>query len=342
MNVERILYLGTRSGTCLDRARALERMGYLITHLDLREMLPATSWVDRITWKLGGHFFSPLLYRRLGATLAGQEFDLCLVDCGEWVTTDLVGLLRQHARKVVNYNIDDPTGARDGRRFTAYRKAIRSYDLAVVMRQDNADELRALGMNRTLRVFMCSDEVSHAPRSVAHSHLAQWRTDVLFLGTWMPERGPFLLALIKAGLSVGIRGANWHKAPQWEALQPHWLGPSIGGDDYARAIQCARINIGLLSKGNRDQHTTRSMEIPALGGLFCAERTPEHQALYREGTEAVFWSTVDECIAACRQLLTNEPLCMQIRAAGQAAHLASPHRNQRMLARVIDAAAQAS
>ncbi|MGC4062603.1 MAG: glycosyltransferase [Aquabacterium sp.] len=338
MKVERILYLGTRSGTCLDRARALTRMGYAVTHLDPRAMLPTTSWVDRFTWKLGGQLFAPVLHRRLQAALAGQHFDVCLVDCGEWVSAPTVHLLRQHASKVINYNIDDPTGPRDGLRFTAYRRAISSYDLAVVMRQSNVDELHALGMRKVLRVFMCSDEVSHAPRPISADDHRTWGSDILFLGTWMPERGPFLLELIKVGLPVSIRGPNWYKAPEWDKLKPYWLGPGIGGDDYARAIQCAKINIGLLSKGNRDLHTTRSMEIPALGGLFCAERTAEHLALYQEGQDAAFWSDARECIAVCTRLLANEPLRRQMMANGQARHLASLHRNERMLSRVMDAA----
>ena len=312
-------------------------MGLQVTHVDMRELLPASNWVDRITWKLGGQYFSPLLNRQLTRVLGTQQFDLCLVDCGEWVTRSTLHILRQHARKVVNYNIDDPTGPRDGRRFTAYRQAIREYDLAVVMRQANVDELKSLGMAKALRVFMCADEVSHAPRTITKQDQEQWSSDILFLGTWMPERGPFLLELINAGLPVSIRGSNWQKAPEWAQLQPHWRGPAVGGDDYAKAIQCARINLGLLSKGNRDQHTTRSMEIPALAGLLCAERTDEHQALYQEGQEAAFWSSAQECIQLCRDLLANEQKRLAIQVQGQQRHLSSPHRNERMLRRVLEA-----
>lgn len=342
MSIERILYVGVQSGTCLDRARALQRMGHKVEHIDLRRMLPATVWVDRLTWRVGGHGFAPWLAPRLRARLSGQRYDLCLVDCGEWVSAAVLRVLREHAGKVVNYNIDDPTGPRDGARFKAYRAAIAHYDLAVVMRQENVQELKALGMHRALRVFMCSDEVTHASRALNEADRQQWQSDILFLGTWMPERGPFLLSLIQAGLPLTIRGPNWQKAPEWPLLKPYWKGAAIGGDDYARAIQCARISIGLLSKGNRDLHTTRSMEIPALGGLLCAERTSEHQHLYREGAEAVFWSDAQECVAVCRALLQNEAQRDQIRMAGQARHLASPHRNERMLARVMDAVTQAA
>src|SRR5205814_1486 len=118
----------------------------------------------------------------------------------------------------------------------------------------------------------------------------RWQSEVLFVGTWMPERGPFLADLVKLGVPLAIYGTRWEKAREWKSLKSFWRGGWIEGDDYARAIQCSRLCLGLLSKGNRDLHTTRSLEIPALGGVLCAERTDEHLALFREGLEAVYWS----------------------------------------------------
>lgn len=331
----RILYFGPTSGTCRDRALAYERLGHTVTHINPKSLLPQTPWVERITWKLGGQWFGGLLGRALSRELAGLQFDLCHVDGGEWFTESTLNVLRWHARLLVNYNIDDPTGPRDGRRYTAYRHAISLYDLAVVMRAPNVDELARLGMRRVLRVFMCSDEQSHRPRLMSPDDQTRWGCDVLFLGTWMPERGPFLLHLIQAGIPLTIRGDHWEKAPEWSQLKAHWKGGSLADDDYAKAIQGAKVNLGLLSKGNRDQHTTRSMEIPALGGLLCAERTDEHLSLYAEGNEALFWSTPEECVQQCQIALKDPELARLIAERGHAAHVNSEHTNERMLARIL-------
>jgi spore maturation protein CgeB len=334
----RILYFGPLSGTCLDRAHAFRRMGHEVTHLDVRNMLPKTPWVDRVVWRLGGHWLQWLVTPRLKAALRGQHFDLCHVDNGEWFDASHVQLLKQHADKVVNYNIDDPTGPRDGPRFAAYRRAVPEYDLLAVVREDNLPELQALGARHTLRVWRSADEVSHAPRTLSPADHKRWGSEVLFLGTWMPERGPFLLKLVQLGVPLSIRGPNWQKAPEWPRLQAHWRGGSIGGDDYARAIQCAKVNLGLLSKGNRDLHTTRSLEIPALGAVFCAERTPEHQATYTEGEEAVFWADAEECARQCRWLLADEPRRLAMAERGHQRFLSNRHGNQDILQQMLDAA----
>jgi spore maturation protein CgeB len=135
-----ILYLGPISGTCLDRANALRRLCHQVEHVDLRLLLPKTKWVDRITWRLGGNLLAPLLMRGLANKLNGKRFDLCYVDGGEWVTPQVITLIRRYAEKVINYNIDDPLGSRDGGRFRAYRQALPDYDLNVVVRQENVAE----------------------------------------------------------------------------------------------------------------------------------------------------------------------------------------------------------
>ena len=312
-----ILYLGPISGTCLDRANALCRLGHQVTHLDLRTLLPKTSWIDKVTWHLGGNFLAPLLIPNLRKALKDQQYDLCWVDGGEWVTPKVIKLLRQNAPKIVSYSIDDPLGPRDGARNQAYRQSISCYDLCVVMREKNVDEAKTLSAKNVMRVFMTADEITHAPRVLSDEDYKEWSSDVLFVGTWMPERGSFLLELIKLDVPLTIRGSNWHKAPEWPELKDYWRGGSITGDEYAKVIQSAKVNLGLLSKGNRDLHTTRSSEIPALGGLLCAERTTEHAMMYKEGKEALFWNDAEECAAACKLALADEPRRQSIAKAGQ-------------------------
>lgn len=333
----RILYLGTQSGTCLDRANAYRRLGHQVVHIDPRQLLPETVWTDRVTWRLGGHLLAPWLKPRLARVLADlPRFDVCHVDCGEWVTPDVVKLLRNSSDTVISYCIDDPTGPRDGLRFKAYRQSASAYDLLVVMRQANVQEVKALGARRILRVFMSADEVSHAPRPINAHDQSSWASDVLFLGSWMPERGPFLKGLIERGVPLSIRGAHWQKAPEWPLLQPFWLGGAISGDDYARAIQCAKVNLGLLSKGNRDLHTTRTMEVPAVGGVLCAERTSEHESLYASDQEAAFWSSVDECARQCHALLAHDAHRRAMALAGQKRLQRNGNMNERVLQRILD------
>lgn len=331
----RVLYIGADSGTCRDRANAMRRLGHVLTHVSLRSWLPKSVWTDRLTVRIGGHLFAPYLAKRLQKHLHGQKFDLAYVDNGEYVSPMVVKALRQFAPRVVNYNIDDPTGARDKQRFSAYRRAIPYYDLLAVVREENVPECLERGARRVIRVWRSADEINHAPRTITPEIQDKWGSEVLFLGTWMTGRGSFLLDLIKAGVPVTICGSSWEKAPEWPQLKPYWRCDELKGDDYAYAIQCAKVCIGLLSKGNRDLHTTRTLEIPSLGGMFCAERTPEHLACYADGQEAVFWDDAQECARHCKTLLQDDALRQRIAHAGRARFLANHHGNEDIMAYVL-------
>ena len=178
---------------------------------------------------------------------------------------------------VVNYNVDDPFGRRDGRRWRLYLRSVPCYDLVVVVREVNVAEAYARGARGVLRLYRSADEEAHAPRPLTAVDRAKWTDGVIFVGTWMPERGPLLASLLEAGVPLSIHGDGWRKAAEWPVLQPSWRGPALYGEDYVKAIRHARVCLGLLSKGNRDLHTQRSMEIPFAGGLLCAERTSEHR-----------------------------------------------------------------
>jgi hypothetical protein len=334
----KVLYLGAETGTCLDRAAALRRLGHEVMHVDPRGTLPRTVWVDRAIWRLGGHWFSPRVRAGLRSKLRRVRFDLCHVDGGELITPAVIDELRCHAPVIVNYNIDDPFGGRDGVRWAAYLRSVRHYDLCVVVRPENIVEARELGASEVLFVHMSADEVTHAPRALTAGERRLWRSEVLFVGSWFPERGPFLAELVRLGVPLTIRGPHWHRAPEWPALRAHWRGGYITGDDYAKAIQGAAINIGLLSLGNRDQHTTRSSEIPALGGLLCAKRTPEHLRMFREGIEAVFWDDAAECAAACHRLLADAALRRAMAVAGQTRVRSGGYLNEDIMRTIVEAA----
>jgi len=329
------LYIGQRDGTSLDRANALRRLGHRVEHINLRELLPPTLWIDRVIWKLGGHFLSPWVVKALRPRLKNDQYDLCYVDGGECVTPGVIGLLRTHAQSVVNYNIDDPLGKRDVARFAAYRQSVPFYDLCVVVRPENVAEAKLLGAKDVMLVRRSSDEITHAPRVVTEADASRWQSDVLFLGTWFPERGPFLLELIQRGVPLTIRGANWQKAPEWPDLKSHYRGGQLHGDEYALALQCAKVSLGLLSKGNRDLHTTRSVEIPAVGGLLCAERTADHLEMYVEGREALFWDSSEECAAVCLAILGDDSGRKRIAEAGHARSIKNGNHNENVMRRIV-------
>lgn len=324
------------------------RLGHKVVNVDPHALLPAVPGVGEWRRHAGGLGLAEIVRRRVMRSLdqtglGPARFDLAWVDHGDLVSARLVDDLKARAGRVVCYNIDDPFGGRDKRMWREFLKALPRYDLLVVVREVNIQEGYRHGAKEVLRVFMSADEVAHRPWQLTAGEREEWKSEVVFVGTAFPERGPFLAELVRLGVPLAIYGNRYPRLPEWPLLQRHWRPANAETvEGYASAIGAARVCLGLLSKGNRDQHTTRSMEIPSLGGVLCAERTPEHLALYEEDREAVFWNSPEECAAKCFALLADESWRQAVAIAGRRRFLANPWRNMAVIQSVLEAALRQS
>jgi spore maturation protein CgeB len=309
----------------------------LVSPEDFVPNLPLMSRWQRYAGSIG---LASMVRKRLLQHLSSSaRFDLVWVDSGGLVSRELVESLKRFGKPVLNYNVDDPYGDRDVNSWLQYRRAVSAYDVVVVVRKENIEEARALGARKVLLVYRSADEVAHAPIQLSEEERAKWATEVLFVGTGFPERGAFFAEVVRHGVPLSIYGSRWQKLREWNAIRPYWKGPNLLEKyTYAAAITSAKVCLGLLSKQNRDLHTTRSLEIPSLGGVFCAERTPEHLALYEENKEAVFWSSPEECAVKCKALLADDAWRRSVAENGHRRYLENGWTNEKVAEKILRAA----
>ncbi len=338
----KILYMGPEAGTAIQRVGAFQRLGHDVTLVDgkapIQNPTLASFLLSRWALRTGALGLGGVFRRHIRAQVKGQSFDFVFVDHGEYYGPAIIREFKKIARVVVNFNQDNPYVPRDGLKWRQFLKALPYYDLAVTPRASSVAPARRAGARRVIAVNFAADEAVHRPIELTDEDRARYAAKVVFVGTWMPERGPFLLRLVERGVPLRIYGDRWMKAPEYERLKPYIASGNLVGDDYVKAIRGAAIAIGLLSKGNQDLHTTRSLEIPAIGTLFCAERTSDHLAMYKDGEEAVFFDTADECADLCLTLLAQPDRISKIAAAGARRVRQNGDFNESLLKRIIDAA----
>lgn len=202
----RIAYIGAANGTSLHRAKALIRLGHEIAHIDPRSWLPESKWTSRWLHHAGGLGVGIFVQGRLLRMVQQAQPQLVWVDQGEYLGPRIIRSLRHLRVPVMNYAVDNPYGGRDGRRFRQYLRAVSEYDLLVVVREENVQEAKNLGARNVMRVYFSADEVAHAKRNLTSEEKNAFASEVAFIGTWMPGRGPFLLELFSWSLlSVGSR-----------------------------------------------------------------------------------------------------------------------------------------
>lgn len=321
----KIAYLGDDNtfSTSFHRSEALKRLGHEVAvHNPSKAIFPEShnqKVLYFLHYRTGYRFVQMHVLKWLKSLQLEQEgIQLIWVNSGELFGETCLQYLRVFDLPVVLYNNDDPTGKRDGNRFLMVRRALPYYDLCAIRAEKPLEEFYGLGCKKVQQILMSYDEEFHKPFEKTEEIPDRFLSEVVFIGTWIKKerRDEFFVKLIDAGLPLAVWGKRWQKSPLWNRIKPYYKGDALGGKDYVAAIQGAKICLGLLSKGNRDLHTRRSVEIPYAGGLLCAERTSFHKQMYHEDKEAVFWDNADECIKLCKNLLQDNEKREKIRLEG--------------------------
>ena len=195
--------------------------------------------------------------------------------------------------------------------------SIDMYDLYFTTKSYNVQELQRLGCRRSIFVPNGYDPDSFAPTLPNEDERSALGGDVGFIGTYEDYRANMLLSLARHGISVRVWGNGWQML-EYDKVSKKIIieNRTLNGETYSKACNSFKINLNFLRKVNRDLQTTRSIEIPASGGFMLAERTREHQELFKEGVEAEFFSSQDELVDKCNYYLSNEGERLKIATAG--------------------------
>ena len=333
-----ILYAGPLSAGSTSRQRlvVLTQLGHRVTGVDLlpgdlAERQRALGW--RVRRRLFGDHDDSRFNERLLAEPMAHAPDVVWVDKGLTVTPGTLRALRSRWPNAVfvNYSGDDMFNPHN--QTATWRDCLPLYDLYSTTKSFNVPELRAAGARHVIFVDKGYSPDIHRPHVVTPELRERFGGDVGFVGWPEGARERSMRHLARAGVNVRVWGP-WprHKAAPRLRVE----GRPLWDDEYAMALSAFRINLGFLRRANRDHQTTRSVEIPACGGFLLAERTGEHQRLFREGVEADFFSDDRELLEKTRYYLEHEEERVRIAAAGRRRCVEDGYGYDARLALILD------
>jgi spore maturation protein CgeB len=124
---------------------------------------------------------------------------------------------------------------------------------------------------------------------------------------------------ISPKLDLRIWGNGWSRCKS-ERLKPHIQGWAPFGDQYIRAVQATRINLGIMgiTAEVHDTTSTRTYEIPACGAFMLHERNEEVLGLYEEGREIACFDSAEELAEKIDYFLGHPEERIKIANAGYA------------------------
>jgi spore maturation protein CgeB len=230
--------------------------------------------------------------------------DVIWVDRGITVERGTLTELRRLCpdARIVHYNPDDPFGDYGMSEFRTFMKAIPEYDVHLIPRKPNVAEYLDWGAKRVEQIvpFWGYDPTTHRKVTLDDDERRHFGAPVGFIGMAEKERAGSITRLVREGFAVKVWGNRWPSYLDDADARKVIAGPAQFGETYAKIISSFDINLAFLRRQNRDEHTSRSVELPAAGAFMLAERTDEHLQLFEEGREAEFFDSDDELVEKVR------------------------------------------
>lgn len=235
-------------------------------------------------------------------------------------------LRREHPDAVfVYHNTDDFRVHRpmDRLHWRYLLRTLPLYDVYVTSNLHNVREMQEEGLSPVHHMELAANESIRDPGPLSEAERKEIGGPVGFIGHWEENTERLLAALANAGLPLVVYGQGWDHARTPGPLQDALRKRLVWGDDYAKAIVSFDINLGIVSKQNRNHTASRTFQIPMLGAFLLHERNEVVTKYFREGEEAEFFGSADELIEKCRHYLAHSEERRRIAAAGQRRCLAS-------------------
>lgn len=310
----------------------------LCAHVDPYTVLAGwqrTGYGRRLTWRFLNDWWRRRAAEQLRAAIRQHRPTVVLAVASHVLSRDLIEECRSEwgGFYVHFFNEDIENTANTS---PTLLEAVPAYDLFVTTKNHNIDSLEARGARHVLRVAHGYRPGCHYPISVDAATAAHYGSPVSFVGTWELERSASLASV--ADLGLRIWGTGWSRVRRSSPVRECIEDRAVYCEDFARVAAATDVNLAFLRKQNRDQHTSRTFEIPACGGFQLSERTDEVRSFFAEGREIECFSSDDELRDKTRFYLANVESRRRIAQAGYERTIASNYsfldRLEEVLARV--------
>jgi hypothetical protein len=246
--------------------------------------------------------------------------DVIWIEKGTFVFPRTMGRLRRESGAILVYhNTDDwkLEGLVHRLHWRFLRRSLALYDVHITSNLYNVQEFRQAGFPAVVHMELAANAAIPDPGSLPEDERRVLGGPVGFIGHWEPATEQSLLYLIRNGIPLKVYGGGWKDAQGKGELRGMVQNRLVWGAEYGKAIASFDVNLGIVSKWNRNHTASRTFQIPALGAFLLHERNEVVTRYFKEGIEAEFFGSDEELLEKCRHYLKSPGDRLRIAAAGR-------------------------
>lgn len=336
-----ILFVGdlNEGGRSLQRCETLEILGYNVSRVSSVPVpfIAGTdhpSFISRVFWKLKLPLNANNENCVIKKTVDQKGFDIIWIDKGVTIYPKILQYIKKKTQKCILVSCSEDDMYAKHNRSWWYVWGLKYYDVVFTTKVYNLSELKMLGARKTELFLDSYDERLHRPLILTDDDQRNFACDVSFIGTFENDRAEQMLYLAEHGVTVTVWGNGWSG---WKDRHKNLIikNKAVYGENYVKAINATKINLCFLRKINRDEVTSRSVEIPACGAFMLGERTKRHLDFFEEGKEAEFFGSNEEMLQKVRFYLENNEKRREIARAGRERCLKSGYSQREQLSKML-------
>lgn len=319
----RILFVGdlNKHGRCLKRYEALIDLGYSVDGLSTVPIsgyrgIKRSPFLERIMWKLSFPLDLTSVNRKIREIIKQKNYDIIWIEKGNTIHSFTLKKIKKILPNTKLVSCSEDNMYLFHNRSFYYKWGLSYYDVVFTTKIHNLTELKSFRAKETVLFLDAYDEKFHRPIILTKEDKKRFGCDVGFVGTFEEDRAIKMLYLADNGIKVVVWGSGWGS---WVNKHPNLIiqNMPIYGEDYVKVINSTKINLCFLRKFNKDETTSRSVEIPACGGFMLAEKTKRHLELFQENKEAIFFKTKEELLFLVKKYLIKEDERQEISGLGR-------------------------
>lgn len=303
------------------RYRSMKAEGHAVDGISMVPV-PWRPGIERSSWweKLRGKLKMPIdrtgANKKIKKAIAKSEYDVVWIEKGNTIKPSVLRAIKKKMPKAVLVSCSEDDMYASHNRSWHYTKGLSLYDVVFTTKKYNCTELKKIGAREVVLFLDAYDEEVHRPMKLTAEERMRYGSEVGFIGTHEEDRAKQVYALAMKGIEVVVWGNGWEK---WRGKHNKMVikNTPLYGEEYVKAINATNINLCFLRKINRDEVTSRSVEIPACGGFMLAERTERHQEIFKEDKEAVFFGTPEELYEKVKYYILHTGAREEIARAGR-------------------------
>lgn len=271
---------------------------------DARDAYRAPAWRQKTDWWMRGHRPARLVEFSARVLQIVRTFapDVLLTTGVAPVDAPTLRTIGELGSARLNFLTDDPWNP--AHRASWFHEALPQYDRVFTPRQANVRDLEAAGVPAvSVLAFAYAPDVHFPEAPVTTTH--DWDVDVLVAGGADRDRVEVIAPIIRAGFSVALCGGYWDRFRETRDA----ARGQVDAAGLRQATGAARLCLGLVRRANRDGHSMRTYEVPAMGGCLVAEDTADHRALFGPDGDAVaYFARPEDAIERVAALLRRGDL----------------------------------